>query len=70
MIYKVLYQEVIDEVPVREHTQCLYVEASSVKEVRQLLSDRNHNLEYIHPLEGAHLEYEMKSDKFKVENAS
>lgn len=70
MIYKVLYQEVKDEVPVREHTKSLYIEANSVKEVRELLNDRNHNLEYIHPLEGAHLEYEMKSENFKVENAS
>lgn len=70
MIYKVLYQEQINEVPVRERTKSLFIEANSEKEVRELLSDRKYNLEYIHPIEGAHLEYEQQSEDFKVENAS
>jgi len=69
MIYKVLYQEQINEVPVREHTKSLFIEANSEKEVREILKDRNYNLEYIHPIEGAHLEYEKQSEAFKVENA-
>lgn len=35
MIFKVLYQEVPDEVPVRERTKSLYIEAESVREVRK-----------------------------------
>lgn len=69
MIYKVLYQELFDEVPVRERTKSLFVEADSVKEVRDLLKGRNYNLEHIHPIEGAHLEYEKQFETFKVENA-
>ncbi len=30
MIFKVLYQELEDEVPVRERTKSLYIEAESV----------------------------------------
>lgn len=70
MIYKVLYQEHYNEVPIRERTKSLFIEASSVREVRELLSDRDYNLEYIHPLEGAHLKYEQQFEDFKVENAS
>jgi len=70
MIYKVLYQDDITEVPIRERTKSLFIEADSEKEVREILSDCNYNLEYIHPIEGAHLEYEQQSENFKVENAS
>ena len=68
MIYKVLYQELADEAPVRERTQSLYIEADSVREVREKLQDRNYNVEYIQELDEAHLEYEKQSDNFKVEN--
>ncbi|MCF3944737.1 DNA-dependent RNA polymerase subunit epsilon [Oceanobacillus alkalisoli] len=68
MIYKVLYQELADEAPVRERTQSLYIEAASVREVREKLDDRNYNVEYIQELDEAHLEYEKQSDDFKVEN--
>ncbi|GGN58421.1 DNA-dependent RNA polymerase subunit epsilon [Oceanobacillus indicireducens] len=67
MIYKVLYQELEDEAPVRERTQSLYIEADSVREVRKKLQDRKYNVEYIQELDEAHLEYEKQSDDFKVE---
>ena len=68
MIYKVLYQENRAEVPVRENTQSLYVEASSEREVRQHLKDRNYNIEFIQLLEGSHLQYEQASPNFEVES--
>lgn len=68
MIYKVLYQELENEVPVRERTQSLYIEADSVREVRNKLKDRNYNIEYIQELDEAHLNYEKQSEKFKLEN--
>lgn len=67
VIYKVLYQELEDEAPVRERTQSLYIEADSVREVREKLKDRKYNVEYIQELDEAHLEYEKQSEDFKVE---
>ncbi|OZU90466.1 hypothetical protein CIL03_04780 [Virgibacillus indicus] len=69
MIFKVLYQENRNEVPVRERTNSVYVEADSVREVRKKISDREYNIEYIHELDEAHLEYEKQSDHFEMENA-
>ncbi|GAQ18777.1 hypothetical protein OPHB3_2733 [Oceanobacillus picturae] len=69
LIYKVLYQELKDEIPVRERTKCAYVEADSVREVRSSLNEKKFNIEYIHVLDEAHLEYEKQSETFKVENA-
>ncbi|WP_040227897.1 DNA-dependent RNA polymerase subunit epsilon [Bhargavaea cecembensis] len=67
MIYKVYYQENMHEVPVRENTKTMYVEAESERQVRVGLRDRNINIEYIQMLEEGHLEYEKKSDHFHVE---
>ena len=67
MIYKVLYQEMADEIPVRERTQSLYIEADSVREVRSKLNDRNYNIEFIQELDEAHLDYEKQSESFEVE---
>lgn len=69
MIYKVYYQENMNEIPVRENTKSLYVEASSEREVRQYLKDRNYNIELVQLLEGAYLEYEQNSPNFRLENA-
>lgn len=69
MIYKVYYQQHKTEIPVRENTKSLYVEASSEREVRAYLNDRNYNIELVQLLEGAHLEYEQNSPDFKLENA-
>ncbi|KGR73743.1 DNA-dependent RNA polymerase subunit epsilon [Ureibacillus sinduriensis] len=69
MIYKVYYQENAQEVPVRENTKSLYLEAASEREVRSYLKDRNYNIEYIQLLEGNYLEYEKNSPNFHLENA-
>ncbi|WP_431029324.1 DNA-dependent RNA polymerase subunit epsilon [Lysinibacillus sp. LZ02] len=69
MIYKVYYQENMNEIPVRENTKSLYVEASSEREVRQYLKDRKYNIELVQLLEGAYLEYEQNSPNFRLENA-
>ncbi|MEK4424273.1 DNA-dependent RNA polymerase subunit epsilon [Solibacillus sp. FSL K6-1523] len=69
MIYKVYYQENINDIPVRENTKTLYLEASSEREVRHYLKDRNYNIELVQLLEGNYLEYEQASPNFTVENA-
>lgn len=69
MIYKVYFQENASEIPVRENTKTIYVEASSEREVRHYLKDRNYNIELVQLLEGNYLEYEQNSPNFIVENA-
>ncbi|WP_018662971.1 DNA-dependent RNA polymerase subunit epsilon [Heyndrickxia acidiproducens] len=66
MIYKVYYQENIEEVPVRENTKTFYMEAASERDVRQKLKDRQINIEYIQLLEGKYLEYEKQQENFKL----
>ncbi|OIJ18711.1 hypothetical protein BKP45_15615 [Anaerobacillus alkalidiazotrophicus] len=68
MIYKVLFQEKITEVPVREKTQSIYVEASSEMEVRQKLASKVYNIEFVLPVTGEYLEFEKQNENFKVEN--
>ncbi|WP_017379509.1 DNA-dependent RNA polymerase subunit epsilon [Paenisporosarcina sp. TG-14] len=67
MIYKVFYQENPLEVPVRENTKSLYIEAASEREVRFALKDRNYNVEFVQLLEGNHLTYEQANENFIVE---
>jgi len=67
MIYKVLYQKHPEEVPVRERTEKLYIEAESERDVRQKLNDRNYNIEFVQPLDAAHLAYEKQSEDFALE---
>ncbi|WP_010286637.1 DNA-dependent RNA polymerase subunit epsilon [Kurthia massiliensis] len=67
MIYKVYYQENKLEVPVRENTKSLYLEATDVREVREKLQDRNYNIELIQLLEGNYLEYEQASENYRLE---
>jgi DNA-dependent RNA polymerase auxiliary subunit epsilon len=69
MIFKVYYQENIHEMPVREKTKVLFVEAENEREVRHYLKDRQINIEYIQSLEGKYLEYEKNSPHFSLENA-
>jgi len=68
MIFKVLYQDLQNEAPVRERTKSIYVEADSIREVREKLSDRNYNIEFIQELDKAHLTYEKQAENFIVEN--
>ncbi len=67
MIYKVLYQESKAQVPIRENTKSLYVEAESVHEVRKSLAERNYNIEYIQTLEDDFLAYEEASETYTLE---
>lgn len=67
MIYKVYYQESALDVPVRENTKSLYLEATDVREVREKLADRDYNIELVQLLEGNYLEYEQKSENFRLE---
>lgn len=67
MIYKIYYQVNVLEVPVRENTKSMYIQANSEREVREFLKERNFNIEYIQLLEGKHLEYEQASADFELE---
>lgn len=68
MIFKVLYQELGNEVPVRERTKALYIEGESEQDIRKKLAERNYNIELIQHVSGAHLEYEKQSENFVLEN--
>jgi DNA-dependent RNA polymerase auxiliary subunit epsilon len=68
MIFKVLYQENLFEVPVRENTKALYLEADSEMDVRKKIASRGYNVEFILPVEGAYLEYEKQNENYKLEN--
>ncbi|QQK76790.1 DNA-dependent RNA polymerase auxiliary subunit epsilon family protein [Salicibibacter cibarius] len=67
MIFKVLYQQNYDEMPVREKTETLFIEGDSKQDVRKKLAEDHINIELVQPLSDAHLEYEQKSEDFKVE---
>ncbi|PIC86543.1 MULTISPECIES: DNA-dependent RNA polymerase subunit epsilon [unclassified Sporosarcina] len=67
MIFKVYYHLNVHEVPVRENTLSLYVEAETEKEVRDQLKGRDLMIEYVQKLEGEHLTYEQASPDFHVE---
>lgn len=67
MIYKIYYQVNVLEVPVRENTLSMFIEADSERTVRKILKDRNYNIEYIQLLDEEHLEYEQASPHFELE---
>ncbi len=67
MIYKVYYQENSSQVPIRENTKSIYIEADSERSVREKLKNRDYNIELIQLLEGQHLEYEQASPHFELE---
>jgi DNA-dependent RNA polymerase auxiliary subunit epsilon len=66
MIFKVYYQETITQVPVREKTKTVYVEADFEKDVRTKLADRGYNIEFIEAVKAAYLDYEKQNEDFKV----
>ncbi|TWI55852.1 DNA-dependent RNA polymerase subunit epsilon [Halalkalibacter nanhaiisediminis] len=68
MIFKVFFQQKFNEVPVREFTKTVYVEGETEADVRKKLAPRNYNIEFVTPISGAYLEYEQKSEFFKVES--
>ncbi|MCK6256848.1 DNA-dependent RNA polymerase auxiliary subunit epsilon family protein [Fictibacillus sp. KIGAM418] len=67
MIFKVYFQENKNEVPIRENTKSIYMDANSIEEVRKKLSDTNYNIEFVQEIKGKFLEYEQQSDSFEVE---
>ncbi|MBS4177279.1 DNA-dependent RNA polymerase subunit epsilon [Lederbergia citrea] len=67
MIYKVYYQDSEIEMPVREKTKTLYIEAENERAVRYKLKDRPYNIELVQLLEGSHLDYEKQSENFKLQ---
>lgn len=67
MIYKVYYQESNSEIPVRERTKSLYIEAETERAVRDKIVKRNYNVEFIQQLDEAHLAYEKQSNNFTLE---
>lgn len=68
MIFKVIYQENPHQVPLRENSQSLYVEAESLVEAREKVDQHTpYNVEYIQPLSQAHLAYEQEHNPdFKI----
>lgn len=68
MIYKVFYQDNLTEVPVRENTRSVFVEADSEREVRQKLADKNYNIEYVQLVSEDLLKFEQSKEDFRVEN--
>ncbi|KZE63374.1 hypothetical protein AWM68_15265 [Fictibacillus phosphorivorans] len=68
MIYKVFFQTSLTEVPVREHTQTVYVEAETINDVRKKLADRKYNIEFIQEINGKFLEYEKETKSLELEN--
>lgn len=60
MIFKVLYQDE-GQVPTRETTKTMFIEAEDKVEARRLMEEKTVCLvEYIQPLEGGHLKYEQE----------
>jgi DNA-dependent RNA polymerase auxiliary subunit epsilon len=68
MIFKVFFQTSLNEVPIRERTNTVYVEAETINEVRQKLADRKYNIEYIQEINGKFLEYEKDTNSLELEN--
>ncbi len=68
MVYKVLFQELISEAPVRENTKSIYIEANSEMDVREKLASKSYNIEFVLPVDGVYLEYEKQNENFKLEN--
>ncbi|WP_316568362.1 DNA-directed RNA polymerase subunit epsilon [Neobacillus sp. YIM B06451] len=66
MLFKVYYQERINEVPIRENTKSLYIEGESERDVRKKLADRGYNIEFVQQVNGAYLEYEKQNEDFNV----
>lgn len=68
MIFKVIYQESKLQIPNREKTQAMFLEADSLIEAREKLANNTpYNIELVQEISGAHLEYERENNPdFKV----
>ena len=63
MIFKVMYQPNTTQVPTRENTRTLYLEAKDQIEARALIAEHTpYNVEYIQELSSAHLDYERENN--------
>ncbi|MBF0714304.1 DUF1447 family protein [Gemella sp. GH3] len=69
-VFKVFYQENSQEIPVRENTEVIYVEAESIPEVLKYLDNRNYNIEFVQELGEQYLEFEKESANFKLEKVN
>lgn len=67
MIFKVTYQASHFDVPTRETTQSLYVEADTEVAARKIIENKTpYNIEFIQPIDGKHLEYEKQNPDFQI----
>ncbi|ASI35874.1 MULTISPECIES: RNA polymerase epsilon subunit [unclassified Exiguobacterium] len=68
MIFKVFYQPLRSEAPVRERTEVMYVEGESIRDVRTSIDHliKDINVEFIREVSGEFLEYEKQSVDYKV----
>lgn len=68
MIFKATYQETKNQVPLRENTKSLYIEADNIVEARAKFDENTpYNIEYLQELSEAHLEYERENNPdFKI----
>lgn len=63
MIFKVTYQESKAQVPLREKTQTLYIEAEDrVDAINKLTLNTPYNIEFVQALNDAHLAYERENN--------
>ncbi|MBS4217905.1 DNA-dependent RNA polymerase auxiliary subunit epsilon family protein [Bacillus sp. FJAT-49711] len=67
MIFKVYYQDSKNEIPVREKTKSMYIEADNERAIRKLLKEQQINIEFVQLLEGSYLDYEKQSEHFKLQ---
>lgn len=68
MIFKVIYQESKNQIPNREKTQSMFLQAESIIEAREKLANNTpYNIELVQEISGAHLEYEQENNPdFKI----
>ncbi|MCR8969330.1 DNA-directed RNA polymerase subunit epsilon [Facklamia sp. 7083-14-GEN3] len=67
MIFKVMYQESKDQVPTRERTLSLYLEAENrVEAIEKVTKNTSYNIQYVQALDEAHLAYEKEQEDFKL----
>ena len=68
MIFKVIYQESKNQIPNREKTQSMFLEAESIIEAREKLANNTpYTIELVQEISGAHLEYEQENNPdFKI----
>ena len=63
MIFKVIYQESKLQIPNRDKTKAMFLEADSLIEAREKLANNTpYNIELVQEVSGAHLEYERENN--------